>query len=172
MKNSACIALLFALAMGAVCHGDDSGKTVLARGLFSYQAPPGWQVQDMPQSSFPLATEIPAGPDVGSISGAIETFSGDMPTYITEKLGAIRRTPGHETMQVMEKKSFLTTAGLGGTRVVTAETVEGRPPTERILYFFDGGLGEKILITASCPTAYVARYAPLFDASMKSFTLE
>jgi hypothetical protein len=48
MRRQGLTAVAFlGLAWLAPLWAQDAGRTVLARGLFSYEAPPGWKVSDL-----------------------------------------------------------------------------------------------------------------------------
>jgi hypothetical protein len=65
---------------------------------------------------------------------------------------------------------FLTAAGLDGQRVAT-ETADPRA-LRQVFYFFDGGSDRKIIVSASCLPEDGAADTALFDASVKTLSLE
>lgn len=150
------------------------GPTVLAKGLLSYQAPSGWRAQDLASSKYqvavaPVLTGVPT-----NINIEVDRAAKSMSDYITGSLANLKKLPQIKDLVVVNRNAFKTSAGLDGTRVVVTDTVPqlNNARIEQVFYYFDGGGNNKLVLTATCPASDAATDEPLFDASMKSMTLE
>jgi hypothetical protein len=143
---------LFA-CLGAHAAADDVvGRAVLAKGYFSYQAPPGWEVTEPPQAKFPIAIESTPRTPAASIYASIETFRGDLHAYVETTLKEMARNHVFRHFHVQSRRPFVTAAGLDGFRAVTTERLvygASKTVTRKILYFFDGGGNQKVVLTAT-----------------------
>jgi hypothetical protein len=171
--NPACAVLVFlAAGTGLVAN---PGPTVLAKGLLSYQAPPGWMVRDpVGISKYQIAVApAPAGIPA-NINIEVDQEAGPMDGYIANSLATLKKLPQVEDLTVVSQKTFTTAAGLDGRRVVVTDTVPqlNNVRIEQVFYYFDGGGDNKLVITATCRASDAATDEPLFDAAMKSMTLE
>jgi hypothetical protein len=158
------------LASICVCQPGDA-STVLAKGLFSYEAPLGWNVGPQSNSRFDVA-KIGGESDFGSILVSIQESSLPFPEFVEERLRIVQQNEG---VHVLRRQAFLTAAGLDGLRVVATGPLLYRvdkTPIQEVLYFFDGGSNQKIIVRATCAKTRAERYTPLFDAALKTFTLE
>jgi hypothetical protein len=158
------------ICLSFVCmalHGEgaEPGPTVLARGLFSYQAPPGWQTSASPVSPYPVSSEGWYRPHEARILVNIVTVSQGVSDYVTQCLQALRSGPDYA--HVLDRRPFVTAAGLDGIRATV--NIRG---LRQIFYFFDGGSGKIIIVNACCLLRDADRDTPLFDASLKTFSLE
>jgi hypothetical protein len=153
-------------------EGAETGSTVLARGLFSYQAPPGWTVPsgDLPEN----VASISRGPRRNGFAPDILVFiqgsSKFLSDYVAAYLKSLKEKPAIH-LSVLEQKVFSTSAGLDGIRVVIANAGKKRDLLQ-VLYFFDGGSNKVIVVIANSLAYDGKREIPLFDASLKTFSLE
>jgi hypothetical protein len=152
-------------------RGDEMGSTVLAKGLFSYQAPPGWSVQQASFSKYPVSAAPRRNGFAANIDVVIESSPKALGDYVSSSLAAFQSSGALRDMHVVNQRPFLTAAGLDGIRV-EATDMAGPYHLREIFYFFDGGSDNKLVVTASCLARDGIRDAPLFDASLKTFTLE
>jgi hypothetical protein len=106
-----------------------------------------------------------------NINVVIETAAVSMNDYVAGSISALKATPALTNVTVVSQQPFQTAAGLDGQRVVVTDTM-GKLNLQQAFYFFDGGSNAKLVITASCLAADGATDAPLFDAALKTFTLE
>lgn len=159
---------LFAATL--VCRADGP-RTVVAPGLFSYQAPPGWTVQDSPISKYKVSFASPASGFAANINVVIETAAVPLNDYVTASLSQLKATPMLLNVKVVSQQPFQTAGGLDGQRVVVTDAM-GKMDLQQTFYFFDGGSNAKLVVTASCLSSDGAADAPLFDAALKTFTLE
>ena len=161
-------ALLFLACEIVQCVADEGGPTVLDKGLFSYQAPPGWTVPEMN-----LAHPVAVGPMkdgfAPNIHVDIKPNAKPMKEFVADNLSAVRAA--FPNYKLVDQRPFFTAAGLDGSRVMITDTV-GRFHLQQIFYFFDGGSNQVLVISASCLAADGVREAPIFDASIKTFSLE
>lgn len=152
----------------------DTGPTVLAKGLLSYQAPPGWLLRDVPTSPYPIAIApvlvgIPA-----NINIEIDSKAQPMDDYITVTLANLKKMPQVKDVSVVSQVPFKTASGLDGVRVVVTDIVPqlNNARVEQVFYYFEGGGDKKLVITASCAASEAARNEALFDTSVKTLSLE
>jgi hypothetical protein len=146
-------------------RGEGMGPTVLAKGLFSYQAPPGWQTTESSRSPYPVCSEGWNQAQEARIQVQIETASQGFSIYVDRCLQALCIGPDHA--RILDRRPFVTAAGLDGIRVtLTLRSLR------HIFYFFDGGSGKIIIVNACCRLSDADRDVPLFDISLKTFTLE
>ena len=145
----------------------EAGPTVLAKGLFSYQAPVGWSVSDL-NLSLPVSQGPAKDGFAPNIHVAIVSSAQPLAQFVAANILAARKAPD---FRLVEEKPFATAAGLEGTRVVVTETLDEKE-LEQVFYFFDGGSNQKIIVSAACLLEDATQDAPLFDASLKSFSLE
>jgi hypothetical protein len=161
-------ALLFLAGMADRGAADELGPTVLDKGLFSYQAPAGWTVAEL-GDAHPAAVGPVKGGFAPDIHVDIKPNSKPMNEYVAENLRAMRQ--GLPGFKLIDQKPFSTAAGLDGIRVAIIARV-GKFRLQQILYFFDGG-GNQVLVISACGLAADGlREAPVFDASIKTFSLE
>jgi hypothetical protein len=154
--------------MALRCAAEEFGQTVLDRGLFSYQAPPGWTV---PESSdaHPVAVGPMKDGFAPDIHIDIRPNTKTVKEYVAAKVRAVRTA--FPDFKFIDERPFSTTAGLDGIRAVVTDTV-GKFRLEQVFYFFDGGANRILVISARCLAADGARAAPIFDASIKTLSLE
>ena len=155
----------------APVRGDERGPTVLEKGLFSYQAPPGWTVQQENFSKYPVSTAPRRNGFAANIDVVIARNSQSLDDYVRSTLAALRSSGALRDVRMVERRPFSTAAGLDGLRVEVA-ALAGSYQLREFLYFFDGGSANKLVVTASCLESDAARDALLFDASLKTFSLE
>lgn len=173
MRILAALSLVFfSLACEALPgRAADLGPTVVQPGVFSYQAPSGWTVRDTPLSKYKVSTGTPRNGFAANINIVIEAYAKSLPDYVAANLTAIKGSSLFQNVKVLDQQPFTTSAGLEGTRV-EIEDIFGKFNLRQTFYFFDGGSGNKLVITASCLVGDGAAEAPIFDGSMKTFTLE
>jgi hypothetical protein len=145
----------------------EGGRTILEKGLFSYEAPPGWHVTELN-----LTHPVSAGPArdgfAANIHVDITTSALPLEKFVAENIRAAQSSAG---FQLVSESPYSTAAGLDGTRVVVTETVGGLN-LQQAFYFFDGGNNQKIVLSAACLTKDGAVDAAMFDASVRTFSLE
>jgi len=173
MKFVLILCLAFFGFAGAILPGRglDMGPTVLQPGLFSYQAPKGWSVQDSPLSKCKVCVDAPKGGFAANLNVVIEANAKSLPDYVAANVAALKASPVFHDLKVVSQQAFTTAAGLDGTRLEITDTLD-KFDLRQVFYFFDGGSGNKVVVTASCLIGDSAADAPLFDASMKTFSLE
>jgi hypothetical protein len=168
--RGASVSLLVALALSvAACsRGGDSGATdsslgdvVSQSGLFSYQAPKGWAVQENPELDY--ATCVGPADSDGS-TPAIQTNSQGYQSVDVYVKSITADTGG---ANIVDRGSFTTRAGVTGQRLVIQKDSQ-----ERVVYIFPGKSGLLLTFNCACPAAEDGQFRPQFDASMKSLTLD
>jgi hypothetical protein len=149
-------------------RGEEAGPTVLDKGLFSYEAPAGWSVPEM-TLSHPVALGPMKDGFAPNIHVDIQSSPKSLDAYVTENLRAVRAA--FPDFRLVSRRPFTTAAGLDGIRVVITDKVD-KFYLQQMFYFLDGGSNQKLIISACCLMADGIRYAPIFDASIKTFSLE
>jgi hypothetical protein len=160
-----CAGLSFA---GLTVRAEGMGPTVLDKGLFSYQAPAGWTVPEM-NLSHPVALGPMKDGFAPNIHVDIKPNARPVSAYVADNMRAAGAA--FPDFKLIDQRPFTTVAGLDGIRVVITDTV-GQFHLQQIFYFFDGGSNQILVIGACCLAKDGASEAPLFDASIKTFTLE
>ena len=171
--NPAFAALVFLTAGTGL--GANPGPTVLAKGLLSYQAPAGWIARDpVGISKYQIAVAPARVGMPANINIEVDQEAKPMDDYIANSLATLKKLPQVEDLTVVSQKTFTTAAGLDGRRVVVTDTVPqlNNARIEQVFYYFDGGGDNKLVITATCSASDAAINEPLFDAAIKSMTLE
>jgi hypothetical protein len=173
MKAGFVLVLIFGCAAAILpVRAQAAGPTVLEKGVYSYQAPVGWRVPiaDLPEA-FASAS---VGPRRDGFAPHLYVFIRSSPKPLPDFVADYLRTfqSGSAThFKVVDQRPFSTTAGLDGIRVAITYAL-GKLHLQEIFYFFDGGSGKKIVATACRLATDDPREAPVFDASLKTFTLE
>jgi len=137
--------------------------------IFTYQAPVGWAMVDLPGSSYPTAIET-ASPSQAKamITVNADLAPGDLGNWCVQAMARNKAAFATLGAQVGAVEPFTTEVGATGYRAPVSLTARGRA-LYYVLYFFDGGSGTKITLTCACPAADSAHYGPLFEAAMKTF---
>ncbi len=165
------LAVLGLLATALTCRAGGGPQTVVAPGLFSYQAPSGWTVQDSPASRFKVAVGPAALGFAPNINVVIENATVPLNDYVAGSMRGLKASSILTGVTLIEQGPFRTAGGIDGQRVVVTDTL-GKINMRQTFYFFDGGSNAKLVVTASCLASDGATKAPLFDAAVKTFTLE
>jgi hypothetical protein len=164
---------VLALTLGACSRGgapgSDSGSStdsslgdvVSEPGLFFSQAPKGWAVQEDPELDY--ATCVGPAESDGS-SPSIKTNSQGYQS-VDDYVKSI--TPDTGGAKIVDRGSFTTRSDVAGQRLVIQKDSQ-----ERVVYVFPGKSGLLLTFNCSCPAAEDGQFRPLFDASMKSLTLD
>ena len=99
----------------------------------------------------------------------VEPYAGTLDDYVAMNMKTVgARIAG---FNVVEQKSFTTASGIRGARVVADDTVRNSN-LQQIFYFFAGSSMNKIVVTASSRAGDGDHFAPIFDAAMKTFTVQ
>jgi hypothetical protein len=181
--------VLFALALvPSAGRAQDLGETVSAPGVFSYQAPRGWTVKDSSMSKYDVCFDTPKDGFAANITkdGFAANITKDgfaaninvvrqaypkpLADYVDLNKSQIKSIPLLQNVIIIDEKPFQTSGGLTGTRLVITDAV-GKADLEQTFYFFAGAMDIKFVVTASCLIGDEQKYAPIFDASIKTFSL-
>jgi len=164
------LAALSMLACSRSSSSDSSplGDTVSEPGLFSYQAPKGWDTATSPEADYSSCF----GPtEAGGVNPSIivtqqgyQSVDNFVKSYLAE---AASPTAG---AKLIDKSSFETSAGVKGVRLV-ARNEASSPKGEIVSYVFPAKNGLLLVINGICVADDDAQFLPLFDASMKSLDL-
>jgi hypothetical protein len=140
-------------------------------GVFSYQLPPRW-ISIVVPGSYPMAVEklgaVKTEKAKAVISVTKADAGGDLVNWCAQEMQKNKAQFAALGAQVGQLEPFLTSTHAIGYRAPIDLTVRGRA-LHYVMYFFDGGGSSKITVTCACPAAEVAHYAPIFEATMKTF---
>jgi len=150
-------------------HAQALGETVSAPGVFSYQAPAGWTLKDTPMSKYKFSFDTPKNNFAANINVVVQDYPKPLADYVALNKTQIKNIAMLQNVLIVDEKPFTTTAGLQGTRLVITDTV-GKSDLEQTFYIFAGDGDTKYVVTASCLVNDAQVYAPIFDASIKTFT--
>jgi len=175
MKPRAFLRLQLAVFLGVAFAGlpglaRGQGETVSEPGLFSYQAPQGWSVKTTPISKFKISFDAPKNGFSANINVVAEVSPGSLAKYVDANEAILKATPMFQNLEVLDQKTFTTAARVAGVRVRVRDSV-GNAHLLQTFYFFPGAAETKFVVTASCLAADGDAYAPIFNASMKTFSL-
>jgi hypothetical protein len=150
-------------------QGQDLGETISQPGLFSYQAPKGWAIKSLQLSKFPIAADAPRNNFSANINVVVEPAPGSLADYVALNKKLLVATPMFTHFQIVDEQSFETSAGVKGVRLVTNDGL-GKEDMQQIFYFFEGSSNNKFVVTGSSLAADGDHYAPVFNASLKTFS--
>jgi hypothetical protein len=168
--NHAFLAGLLGLAFTVLpSHAQDLGDTVSQPGVFSYQAPKGWTVKDTSFSKYKISFDAPKNKFSANINVVLETAPGTLAKYVDANKTNLKASPMFQNLHIVEEKPFTTTAGATGVRLVVTDTL-GNTDLQQIFYLFEGAGDTKFVATATSLVGDGSHYAPIFDASMKTFS--
>jgi hypothetical protein len=145
----------------ALCAG-------LPLALLPVRAPVGWTVPEM-NLPHPVAVGPLRDGFAPNIHVDIKPNAKTVKEYVADNLQAVRAA--FPDFKLIDQRPFATAAGLDGIRVVVTDTV-GKFHLQQIFYFFDGGAHQVLVISACCLAADGVHDAPVFDASIRTFSLE
>ena len=166
----ALLAGLVTLAMATLsAQAQAGGDTVSSPGVFSYQAPPGWAVKDTSISKYKVSFDTPKNNFAANINVVVQSYPKSLADYVDVNKAQIKNIAVLQNVLIVDERPFTTTAGLQGTRMVVTDTV-GKADLEQTFYLFAGDGDAKYVVTASCLLGDAQAYAPIFDASIKTFT--
>src|ERR1700744_1574872 len=163
------VTLFFLVFFALVVRAQDLGETVSQPGLFSYQAPKGWTVKDTPFTKYKVCLDAPKNKFSANINVVMEPFSGTLEKYVELNETTLKGTAMFENLQIIDQKPFVSASGVSGLRVLLTDTVS-KFNLQQIFYFFNGTGDNKFVVTASCLVGDGAADAPIFDASLKTFS--
>ena len=169
MKPLFSLVLGFFLAAVLVpLQADDQGATVSVDGLFTYQAPPGWEIKEVGPSKLKVAVGPAKGGFGPNINVVNEDYDGALEKYVEASKAQLQKTDTFKNLTVVSETPFTAANGARGVRLLITDTV-GSTDLQQIFYFFDATKG-KLVVTATCLAATGESFTPLFDASMKTFS--
>jgi len=178
MRSASLLACLFGLIalMIAAPLGFAADLTVSQPGLFSYQVPGEWTIKSSPTvSKYPVAMAPAHDNFACNINVQTENTSVDLASYVEAGEKSLANIPQIKKFQILDKRPFQTTGGLGGVRVVLTCTVESGGDLIKvwqIQYIFAGHSDTKITVTATAQPSDSDQMAPIFDAALRTFSLQ
>ena len=164
--------VLAALFLGALLPTRAADPVRISEpGVFSYQLPPGW-ISIVVPGSYPMAVEKSGAGKTEQAKAVISVTTaaadGDLVNWCAQAMQQNKAQFAALGAQVGQLEPFLTGTHAIGYRAPIDLTVHGRA-LHYVMYFFAGGGSSKITVTCACPAAEVARYAPIFETTMKTF---
>jgi hypothetical protein len=161
---------LFALvAVASPGRAQDLGETVSQPGLFSYQAPKGWTVKDTSFSKYKVCFDVPKNKFAANINVVLENFSGPLDKYVDLNATNLKASTMFQNLKIVDQKQFTTTDGTSGVRMVVTDSIQNMN-LQQVFYFFSGSSDNKFVVTASSLVGDGDTYAPIFDATLKTFS--
>ena len=164
------LSLVFGLLLAAIAlplHADQ-GATITEPGIFVYQAPPDWEVKESPMSKYKVAMGPAKNGFAPNINVVTESYDGTLENYVEINKTAIKNSAMFSNVTFVSQAAFEGANGVKGIRLVTTDTLS-KMNLQQIFYFFTGSKS-KIVVTASSSADTGDQYAPIFDASLKTFT--
>ena len=163
------LCLLTLLAVAVPGRAQDLGETVSQPDLFSYQAPKGWTVKDSTYSKYKVCFDVPKNKFAANINVVLENYSGTLDKYVELNETNLKASTMFQNLKIVAQKPFATTDGTAGVRVVVTDTIQNFD-LQQVFYFFSGSSDNKFVVTASSLVADGDTYAPIFDATLKTFS--
>jgi hypothetical protein len=164
--------------------GDSSnqpGPTLSTPSLFSYQAPSGWGSKvagagvlgGFPQAVGPASNNFT--PDITFVTDGYQTINQFAKTYkphLVDMEDPFPAKPSDQPfpMKLVDQEPFVTAAGVKGIRLHAIDPANP-PLAEQFSYIFPNPDGMVFEFACACAPADAARYAPIFDASMKTVVI-
>ena len=174
IKSILCILfsiVFLSFCFAPLCLAEDDGVTVSEPNLFSYQAPKGWTLKSLPSATYKAACDI-KGDNIGAvITVEMDKKAGSLQDYSQQSLANNKKLFAEAKIEIGTPQPFDTISGIKGIRVPIALSANGNS-IPFIDYFFEGKSDAKLTVSCSCPVADKDRYASIFDAAMKTFTLQ
>jgi len=163
------LSLVFGLLLAATVLPlyADQGATISEPGVFTYQAPPDWEVKESPMSKYKVAMGPAKNGFAPNINVVTESYDGTLEHYVEANKTAIKDSPMFSNVTFVSQAAFEGANGVQGIRLVTTDTL-GKMNLQQIFYFFSGTKG-KVVVTASSSIETGDQYTPIFDASLKTF---
>jgi hypothetical protein len=171
------------LAGFAILRAQDAAPPILppvkitVPNVFSYQPPPGWGALRPIGFPYPVAMEkkgdAGAGAGLGFTPAMItvntDTASLPLPEWCSKSLAKNKAQFAKMNAQIGELERFPTASPtIIGFRAPIDVTVKDRK-LHYVMYFFNGNGDTKLAVTCICAQQDAARYAPIFDAAMRTF---
>jgi hypothetical protein len=172
-----CLVALLFLTTVAGTHGQDvpaPSPKIAVPSVFSYQPPTGWVVTRISGMPYPVAMEKKgADPGLGFTPAMITVNSDTAPLplidWCSKSLAKNKAQLAAMNAQIGDLQPFFTAVpAVAGYRAPVDLTVKDKK-LHYVMYFFNGGGDTKLAVTCICSAADADRYAPVFEAAMKTF---
>lgn len=139
-----------------------------AAGGFSFIPPEGWQVRDFPGRKFKIVVGPAAAGFAANINIVDESFDGSLEDYVKANLNALPKA--FKKYRLLKQESFVTAVGLPGARAIVEDEQNNR--LLRQAFYFFSKKNTKFTITCSALAEEGDEFAPVFEASMKTFRFD
>ena len=160
---------LFLAVIVSPLYADDPGETVSEPGLFSYVAPAGWGIESVSVSKYKVAKAPAKDGFAPNINVVRQDYAGTLQAYVDANIDALKKAPIFSNVVIVGQSSFTGADGVKGIRLETTDTL-GKADLRQFFYFFESGKS-KLVVTATCQIGTGAEYGPVFDASMRTFSV-
>ncbi len=149
-------------------NSDEGRRHTEAAGGFSFIPPEGWKVRDFPGWKFKVAVGPVAAGFASNINIVDESFDGSLEDYVKASLNALSKAL--KKYRLLNQDSFVTTAGLKGARLIV-EDEQNNQLLRQTFYIFSKK-NTKFTVTCSVLAEEGDKFAPVFDASLKTFRFD
>ena len=120
-------------------------------------------------SKYPICFDVPKNGFAPNINVVVQKVAKPLAEYVAMNKSQLKSITLLQNVIIIDEKPFQTTTGLAGTRLVITDVV-GKSELEQTFYFFEGPDDTKYVVTASSLIPDAATYAPIFDASLQTFS--
>jgi hypothetical protein len=146
------------------------GDLVTAPGVFSYHAPKGWSITDTSLSTYKIATDVRKNDFAANINIVVQSFPNSLSEYVELNKQQIPSSTTLQNVKFSDQQPFTTASGLQGSAPDGSRHGKKYLHAAGVLLF--SGTGEaKLVVVCTSLAGEGARMTPIFDASMKSFTV-
>ncbi len=149
-------------------RADERRRHTEATGGFSFIPPEGWEIRDFPGKKFKIVVGPVAAGFAPNINIVDESFDGSLEDYVKANLNALPKA--FKKYRLLKQDSFVTAAGLKGARVIVEDEQSNRLLSQT--FYFFGKKKTKFIVTCSALAEQADEFAPVFEASMKTFRFD
>lgn len=159
--------LLAAACSRSTAVTQESGQTV-SEGDISFKAPKDWNVTVSPMSGYPVCSGPTENNFTPVITLLLQNSDQSVSAFVELYLASLKAPIA--TTRLVSQKSFQTTGGVNGIRLVVTDK-KNPPQIEQISYLFKAPNGTILVIYGICRPTDNAKFEPIYDASLKTLTL-
>jgi hypothetical protein len=149
-------------------RADERRRHTEAAGGFSFIPPEGWQIRDFPGKKFKIVVGPAAAGFAANINIVDESFDGSLEDYAKASLNALPKVL--KKYRLLKQENFVTAAGLQGMRAIVEDEQNNR--LLRQTFYTFSKKSTKFTLTCSALAEEGDEFAPVFEASMKTFRFD
>ena len=167
MKKSI-VAVCFCFLAAYAAYAEVGDRHVEQAGGYSFQAPRGWQIRELPGMKYQIAfgpAENNFSPNINIVD---EAYNGSLKTYVDANAQTLERL--FVQFKLVKRHPFETTSGLRGEKAITT-SVHQNNALRQTFYFLPGRKGSYFVVTCSTLAADGESFDPVFEESVKTFEL-